>query len=345
LTAHLNSTDSGAYQAGCKPLWSGTVTLTVDRTQVPVGTTVTLTATLSTSVSGTGDSVIISDGAGDTNVTTNFPCTSGTVCNWPVVSNSPRQYTFTAWVQDASGNKLAVAPNDVVVVWQQISISLSADRTTLPVGSAVHLTADTSFDVSGSGDSIDIVVDNSQIVSACNSGNMCLGQFASDSAGQHSFTAYIVNSANNSVAQSQSVTVVWQGQTTNWTITLSVDNQYPSLTGTATFTANVNQDWTNSGYKITLQQNNGTTGYVFDQCTAPEFQWGCTFRVNYDQARGNTVTYVAALQPIGQASNPVAVSNQVTVYWGGGYLTTRLLRDLSPRLGAVVGDLTGVLRL
>ena len=344
LSAHLKSTDSAAYQVGCQAPWSGTITLTVDHTQVPVGTNVTVTATLSASVTGTGDSVVISDGAGDTNVSTGYACTSGTVCNWPVVSNSPRQYTFTAWVQDASGNKLAVAPNDVVVVWQQISISLSADQTTLPVGSAVHLTADTTFDVAGAGDSIDIVVDNSQIVSTCNSSNMCLGQFASDSAGQHSFTAYIVNSANTSVAQSQSVTVVWQSQTANWSITLSVDNQYPSITGTVTFTANVNQDWTNSGYKITLQQNNGQ-GYVFDQCTSPDFSpYGCQFKVSYDPNIGSTVTYIAALQPVGQAGNPLAVSNQVTVYWGGGFRTAQVLHDVSPHLGTMVGDLMGVLR-
>jgi hypothetical protein len=316
LSAHLRSTDSGAFQVGCKPTWSGTIALTVDHTQVPVGTTVTLTATLSASITGTGDSVVISDGAGDTNVTTNYPCTSGTVCQWPVVSNSPRQYTFTAWVQDASGNKLAMAPQDVVVVWQQISISLSADHTTLSVGSAVHLTADTSFDVGGSGDSILIVVDNFQVLSDCNSGTMCLGQLASDAAGQHSFVAYIVDSGNHALAQSQSVTVVWQA---SWTITLSVDNQYPASTSTVTFTANVNQDWTNSGYKITLQQNNGQ-GYVFDQCTSPEFPYGCHFTESLPVGTAPmAITYVAALQLSGgQNNNAVPVSKPVTVYWGGG---------------------------
>lgn len=299
------------------PAWSGTVNLTVDQTSIPAGVSVTLTATASADVSGTGFTIVIQADTGNTK-----SCDSGTVCAWSVRSTTPTSHTFTVFVRDPAGGNAATGPNTVTVVWKAWTITLSVDQSVVPVGTSVNLTAMTNFDVHGTGLVIQIVADTGN-QGTCTDGSSCVWTVNSNAPATHSFVAYVADSTGLTYAQSSSQTVTWQA---TWSIMLSADTEYAAIGSTVHLTATVNQDWTGSGYVLKLHRDN-SSGYVVDTCTVPDFMWGCHFYLTYDDGEpaGNPRTYVITLEASGVP--PAAVSNSVTITW-----TSLLQRMQVPQL-------------
>ncbi|MBV9280385.1 MAG: discoidin domain-containing protein, partial [Chloroflexi bacterium] len=218
--ARVDVSGSVSAQVTWQSSWTGTISLAVDQTSVPVGATVNLTATVSASVSGTGYEIVISDRQGHTIPT---PCTSGTTCTWPVYATSAGQISFVAWVQDSSGTVVATS-NQLTVSWVAIQVSIAADHTTVPVNTTVNITATSTVNVSGTGYSI-VIESDSNNGTSCSNSTTCAWQVSSNSPATVTFTAYVVDSANNILAKSsQSVTVTWQVASVPWSVSLAASN-------------------------------------------------------------------------------------------------------------------------
>jgi hypothetical protein len=92
--------------------WQWIVRLVADQYNVPVGTTVNLTASTNADLGGSGYSVVISADTGNS-----ASCATGTTCVWQVSSNVAGSHQFKAYVLDSSGNAVTDSGKPVIISW------------------------------------------------------------------------------------------------------------------------------------------------------------------------------------------------------------------------------------
>lgn len=154
-----------------------------DQTNVPIGTTVTLTAITDRPVDKTGYQIDIVNSNGVVVGT----CKTGSTCYGFVVASSPVSLSYTAYVDQGYPNGIIVVSNAVSVTWYiplptQISITSNPAPNCAPTydlcvddGTPVTLTAITDRPVDNTGYQIDIfdITDNLHVAGPCHSGTTC----------------------------------------------------------------------------------------------------------------------------------------------------------------------------
>lgn len=210
-------TDNGllvAQSASVGVTWSASsgwqVSLTANPTSLPAGQTTTLTATANQSVTPTPYAINIEDMSTYTVIQT---CDVGTTCTVPVTESQAMTQTFAADIGDpgakiAAGSVQARSPK-VTVTWTStaptaITVTISANPTSLPVGDTTTVTAQASALPAGD----DLVIQGSDGVN--NSWGVASGSLTDTQAQPTTvtYTAYVEN-GGSVVAQSASVSVTW----------------------------------------------------------------------------------------------------------------------------------------
>jgi hypothetical protein len=283
---------------------------TASATDVPLGTPVHFTGVLNQPLGTSTYRAVVAELRTQNSLQTTC---SGTTCGADAQANVPGSYVFIFALVDTSGN-VVVQSNQLTVYWQW-QIDLSADHTTVPVGTTVNLTATANASVTNSGYDI-VIASSTQNSASCTSGSTCTWQVYSNTAGSVQFQAYIVDANNNAVVSSAVVTITWQQ---SWSITLSAKPTNPAYQATSTLTAVASQDVSSAGYHILIEDAHN--GYVYNQCSSGTV---CSADVPYTDAAGGTgcqtqgygsCDYVAI---ISDGQNVIAQSSVVTITWQAG---------------------------
>jgi hypothetical protein len=137
------------------------------------GTSVTLRASASSALDGSGYEVTIQDQFG--NIVAG-PCTTGTKCSGSV-SMTGSTKTYKAWVKSVSEGIGVHNSNQITVSWVGFTISLAVDTSTPPPPNySFTLTATTNFPVDNTGYIIQILFSwgaSSGQVAQCTTGSTC----------------------------------------------------------------------------------------------------------------------------------------------------------------------------
>jgi hypothetical protein len=223
-TATYRWCPAGEHNGTCD---SVNLQLTADKDQLPVGGTVTLTATSQNDLSGTGYHIVISSDGGATN---DCPAEQSS-CSWSVKETSPVKRTFTATLVPSDGSSPGATSNSVEVEWKAyVIVSLTPPSQTVTAGKPATLTAESNLALLP-GYSIKLFEDNGNESSPCtNEAGSCTFQATESIPGKHTFHAEILDDHGNRVDTGGDVTAevewvaAWKG-----TITISVDNNYTQV--------------------------------------------------------------------------------------------------------------------
>jgi hypothetical protein len=273
----------------------------------------TLTATANMNVGPTPYYLRIYDETAHAYVVT---CATGATCTVPVTQPTPATHYYVAVVSDASANyppgSLQATSGSAGVVWQGVSLSLSASLTTVPVGAATTLSATTSTDIGPSPFWTEIYdVTTHARLAWCGSGTSCSATVSESAATTQEFVAYL---SDNSAAypptgiQETSLInfVAWSNL--GWRVSLSA----PRISfGTATAVATANGNVGPSPYYIEIF--NATTGARLADCGA-----GTACSATFSPGYGGTglVAFISTSSAAFPPTGAVASSNVVTTYRG-----------------------------
>ncbi len=289
------------------------ISLTAAQTNLAPGQSTTLTATTTDVPAGFSIKVTDLNGAG-TLSGTNTQTSSTSPFSTSVYSANSQTVNYQATLYNAS-NQVVATSGTVSVTWiAPLSVSLSANPTSLYVGQSSSLTAQTVN--MPAGDQI-VISDVGQYhtLSGANTATSGSSPFqtsaVSNSAGTDSYVATIVNNAGQTVATSSTVSVTWVAPPT-----LSLTASSPSApigTSVTLTTAGANFP---VGYTVRIQDQSGD-GTFGGQNTAT----GSTdpFATQATDNRPQTVIYQAVVMD--SAGAPVITSNTVSVTWQQPFLS------------------------
>lgn len=221
------------------------------------------------------------------------PCGTGTGCAAVVTQPTAGVHCYVAVVGLNSASfppaSEQAQSGSVCVVWQGISVSLSASPTTLPVGDATTLTAIASADVSLTPFYIDIFdVTNGKVQSVrnCTYSSSCSVTISQSSATAEEYVAYVATSSTaypptGIQATSLPAFVTWSDL--GWNVSLSAP---ASTYGTAVVTATANQNV--GSYDIDIFELSPVSEQLLAKCTNT-----ATCSANVTPAQGSPVSVVA----------------------------------------------------
>ncbi len=176
-------------------------------------------------------------------------CGTGTTCSASVTQASATTHSYRAYVASYSTTNppanIQAASSYVTVTWRSISVSLSANPTTLAIGSATTLTASTSADVGPTPFWTQIFDLNTGVrVAVCGFGTSCTGTTSQAAATTHKFVAYVASYSStlplsNVQATSLPAYVTWANTGYRVTSLTTTRTSYGHDTVTATSNVNV----------------------------------------------------------------------------------------------------------
>ena len=246
-----------------------TVSLSADQTNVPVNTSVTLTATTDQDVGPTPYVIAIYENG----LSRIVACSTGTTCTISVTSSTSTTKTYQATIENPADGTVLLRSNFVDVTWTPAvswSVSLLADQTNVPVNTSVTLTATANQDV-GPTPYVIAIYEGATSIASCSSGTTCTISVTSSTATTKTYFARIEEASDPNIfpATSNFVDVTWTaiaGAPTvnllaNGSKTISVaDASTITLSWTTTNMAGANCDATAgpwSGSKTTTGPNGG----------------------------------------------------------------------------------------
>jgi hypothetical protein len=307
------------------------LSLTASQPNIPVGETVTLTATANTPIPA-GYEVDFAT-AGSPQVKVGSACKEGTVCEAPVQSASSTTISYQAILDTSYLVGALATSNTVSVTWIpprtptiQLMSSPSPDATGtvhVNVGTAVTLSATTNLAV----DSVHYQIafyttGGSQVGSACAKGKSCATVVASSSAGTVTYMAYADPIAKGGLrVPSSRITVVWSQPVARKgppppppTVTLTATSPFGSggnlsvMIGVAVkLTATTSGPVDSTGYQIDIYDTNGNQ--IGSPCKTGS---SCSATVSSSSAAGNV--YLAHVEK-SHLSGVAHTSNAITVSW------------------------------
>jgi hypothetical protein len=89
------------------------------------------------------------------------------------------------------------------------TITLSADQVSVSDGQSVTLSASTNQPLDGTGDIVQILDENNNVIESCDSGQTCSAEVALDSDGEETYTAYLYDQDYNLISSSAAVSIIW----------------------------------------------------------------------------------------------------------------------------------------
>ena len=186
-----------------------TVGLTASPSPLFTGQATTLTATASQTVTGTGESLNLIDVTTGTVVTS---CGSGSTCTGHVTETQATTQTFQAdfgpYQAAPTASGVVATSGQHAVTWYQPAVSLAASPTSLTVGQKTTLTATATHVPPG--DSVQIVGTDGLSQSSNPNATVDTTTDTRSSPTTVTYTAYIVNSAGQHVATSNTEAVTWK---------------------------------------------------------------------------------------------------------------------------------------
>jgi hypothetical protein len=187
-----------------------TVTLTASPSSPFVGQSVTLTAATDEDIDGYALDILDQT----TGQWVGTPATSGTTDTATVSSNAPGSHTYVAYVGDPDSTNVPVAKSaPLTVTWRiPFTVSLQASAQTLVVGQSVTLTATVNQDVAPYALDILDQTTGQWVAGPVRSGSSLSATLTQNTAGSHTYVAYVgdAKSTSGALAQSSAVTVTWQ---------------------------------------------------------------------------------------------------------------------------------------
>ncbi|MGI8552913.1 MAG: hypothetical protein ACR2PL_19315 [Dehalococcoidia bacterium] len=301
--ARIVSLADGAEQASSSYVsvtWTSslTVSLAPRATSVPVGTSVTLTATSNQDVSQGGYAIQILQYG-----TVLKQCTGGTTCSTAVSSTTPTTGYYSARIALPDGSQQQASSDTISVTWTSAySGSLAPQATTVPVGTSVTITATSNQDVSQGGFAIQIL-QSGTVIKQCTSGRTCSTAVSSNTPTSGYYSAQIaLPDGSQQQAYASTISVTW---TSTFTVSLAADATSVPVGTNVMLTAISNQDVAPGGFAIQILQS----GTVLKQCTT-----GTTCSTQVSSGTPTTNYYSAQIVPVAGGSAQ-AGSDTVSVTW------------------------------
>ncbi|MFF5295471.1 nidogen-like domain-containing protein [Paractinoplanes globisporus] len=219
-----------------------TITLNASVSRAAALRPVSLAASASLDVSGTGQSIVILDRTDNDRVVGR--CTTGSVCV-AKVSAQPGVHRYVARVDNPAGG--GATSNEVSVRWTAPAVAVAASTTRPKAGAPVTITAVTDVDLAAGHWALRIVdTRTGHVVAQCSRGSRCSVTVAAPSA--RTYRASIVTSAGRAVAGSPtpSVKVNWPALTAKLTVT----DRHPSKKSFAVLIGTSNGPVASAGYAL-----------------------------------------------------------------------------------------------
>lgn len=237
-----------------------------------------LTATASTSITGTNTAIQIFD---QTTRTLVGACSQSSQCA-VAYSAASGVHTFAAFItppgasMPAEGS--ALASNQVSLTW--LGISLAANHTLVSPGKPVTFTATSTFDVGMAGRVI-VIYDNTtkQQLTYCSRGTSCSTSLTRSFGGVHEIVGWVPGQPE---ALSQAIAVTWLGAS------LTGSTTYPRQGGTVHLTATANTDLTNTPWSLGIYDQQG-------KLIGPACKNGTTCSADITLTSGDTPTFEAVI--------------------------------------------------
>jgi len=237
-----------------------------------------LTATASTSVTGTRNAIQIFDQSTRTLVGT---CAQSSQCSVAYAATSGL-HTFSAFItppgapMPAAGS--ALTSNQVSLTW--LGISLAASHSLVSPGKPVTFTATSTFDVGKAGRVI-VIYDNTtkQQLTYCSRGTSCSTSLTQSGGGVHEIVGWVPGRPE---ALSQAISVTWLGAS------LSGNTTYPRQGGTVHLTATANIDLTNTPWSLGIYDQKGNL-------IGPACKTGTTCSADITLTSGDTPSFEAVI--------------------------------------------------
>jgi hypothetical protein len=252
--------------------------LAASETFMPAGQKAVLTATASTSITGSNSAIQIFDQTTRTLVGT---CSRSSQCSVAYAATSGL-HTFAAFItppgaqMPAEGS--ALASNQVSLTW--LGISLAANHTLVAPGKPVTFTATSTFDVGKAGRVI-VIYDNTtkKSLTYCSRGTSCSTSLAQSAGGVHEIVGWVPGQPE---ALSQAIAVTWLGAS------LSGSTTYPRQGGAVHLTATANIDLTNTPWSLGIYDQKG-------HLIGPACKTGTTCSADITLTSGDTPSFEAVI--------------------------------------------------
>ena len=237
-----------------------------------------LTATASTSITGTNSAIQIFD---QTTRTLVGACSQSSQCMVAYAATAGL-HTFAAFItppgapMPAQGS--ALASNQVSLTW--LGISLAADHTLVSPGKPVTFTATSTFDVGKAGRVI-VIYDNTtkQQLTYCSRGTSCSTSLTQAIGGVHEIFGWVPGQPE---ALSQAIAVTWLGAS------LAGNSTLPRQGGTVHLTATANVDLTNTPWSLGISDQKGSL-------IGPTCKTGTTCSADIVLTSGDTPSFEAVI--------------------------------------------------
>ena len=235
---------------------AATLALTADRTSLRSGESVILTATATSSVTGTASAIEIFD---QTTATLAGACMQSSRClvGYSATSGAHSFTAFTtAPTMAAPAPGSAITSNSIQVSWIDVTLSAGQPAVVGP-GKAVALTASTSVDVGRLG----LVLLLWDLTSAapltyCSQGTSCSTMLTYQTAGSHHIVAFVALSA--SATPGSDVRATSNAAVLTWlSVALVANTTYPQAGGTVNLTAVANVDLTGTPWSLGILDQGG----------------------------------------------------------------------------------------
>jgi hypothetical protein len=215
---------------------------------IQAGQKALLTATASTSITGTNSAIQIFD---QTTRTVVGACSQSSQCMVAYAATAGL-HTFAAFITPPGAPMpslgSAVGSNQVSLTW--LGISLAADHTLVSPGKPVTFTATSTFDVGKAGRVI-VIYDNTtkQQLTYCSRGTSCSTSLTQAIGGVHEILGWVPGQPE---ALSEAIAVTWLGAS------LTGNSTLPRQGGTVHLTATANADLTNTPWSLGIYDQKGS---------------------------------------------------------------------------------------
>ena len=247
-----------------------------------------LTATASTSITGTNNAIQIFD---QTTHTLVGACSQSSQCIVAYAAASGL-HTFGAFIT-RPGAQLPIdgsspASNQVSLTW--LEVKLASNLTLVAPGKPVTFTATASFDLARAGRVL-AIYDNTtkQQLTYCSRGTTCTTSLTKTAGGVHEIVAWV---PGQPAAMSQGITATWLGAS------LSASSTSLRQGGTVHLTASSNADLTNTPWSLGIYDQHG-------MLVGPACKTGSACSTDITLTSGDTPSFEAV---IGSAPKPDAIS-------------------------------------
>jgi Domain of unknown function (DUF1906) len=245
---------------------------------VPSGQKTILTATASSSITGTNTAIQIFD---QTTRTLVGACSQSSQCIVAYAAPSG-EHTFGAFITPP-GAKLPTdggspSSNQVSLTW--LGVSIVANQTLVSPGKPVTFTATSTFDVAKAGRML-VIYDNTtkQQLTYCSQGTTCTTSLTKTVGGAHEIVGWV---PGQPTVVSQGVTATWLG------VSLSGNTTSPRTGGTVHLTATANADLTNTPWSLGIYDQHGLL-------VAPACKTGSTCSADITLGSGDPPVFEAVI--------------------------------------------------